>query len=212
MLQTVRDACKFDPKAIDYALSEQIESLDDLVGHDAKAAEAFFRKTYVTGGMTTLLRQGLQRLSGKSGQAVFELKQAMGGGKTHSMLALGYLAANPALAPLVPAEIVNGFTPAKARVVALSGRSISHEKHLWGDVAEQLGKAVQFLQFYKGSPQAPNEKDWVELIGDEPTLILLDELPPYFGYGVTQRVGSGTLADVTVYAVSNLLLSISAEN
>jgi hypothetical protein len=39
-------------------------------------------------GMKTLLRQGLQRLSGTSGQAVFELKQAMGGGKTHSMLAL----------------------------------------------------------------------------------------------------------------------------
>ena len=38
--------------------------------------------------MRTLLRQGLQRLAGTSGQAVFELKQAMGGGKTHSMLAV----------------------------------------------------------------------------------------------------------------------------
>ena len=64
MLQTVRDACQFDPKAIDYALSEQIESLDDLVGHDDSRAKAFFDKTYVTGGMKTLLRQGLQRLAG----------------------------------------------------------------------------------------------------------------------------------------------------
>jgi hypothetical protein len=40
----------------------------------------------VTGGMKTLLRQGLQRLAGASGQAVFELKQAMGGGKTASRL------------------------------------------------------------------------------------------------------------------------------
>lgn len=60
MLQTVRDACQFDPKAIDYALSDQIESLEDLVGHEPGAAEAFFKKTYVTGGMRTLLRQGLQ--------------------------------------------------------------------------------------------------------------------------------------------------------
>ncbi len=89
MLQTVKDACKFDPKAIDYALSDQIENLDDLIDHDPKLAEAFFSKTYVTGGMKTLLRQGLQRLSGTSGQAVFELKQAVGGGKTQSMLALG---------------------------------------------------------------------------------------------------------------------------
>ena len=87
-MQTVRDACLFDPKAIDYALSDQIESLEDLVGHDAARATAFFAKTYVTGGMRTLLRQGLQRLAGASGQAVFEMKQAMGGGKTHSMLAL----------------------------------------------------------------------------------------------------------------------------
>eukprot|EP01037_Dinobryon_pediforme_P017817 gene17817-18044_t len=205
MLQTVRDACQFDPKAIDYALSEQIESLEDLIGHEPGLAEAFFKKTYVTGGMNILLRQGLQRLAGSSGQAVFELKQSMGGGKTHSMLALGYLAANPSLSNLVPPDVTKGIALAKARVVAISGRSISHEKHLWGDIAEQLGKADEFVEFYKGSARAPNEKDWIDLIGDEPTLILLDELPPYFTYGVTQPVGSGTLADVTVYAVSNLL-------
>ncbi|KOX56111.1 hypothetical protein ADL19_10425 [Streptomyces purpurogeneiscleroticus] len=205
MLQTVRDACAFDPKAIDYALSEQIEDLNDLVGHTPQQAKAFFEKTYVTGGMRTLLRQGLQRLSGKSGQAVFELKQAMGGGKTHSMLALGYLAANPELLGLVPSEITAGFTPAKARVVSLSGRSISRERHLWGDIAEQLGKGEAFLDFYKGVPKAPNEKDWVSLIGDEPTLILLDELPPFFAYAITQSVGGGTLADITINAVSNLL-------
>ena len=128
--------------------------------------------------MHTLLRQGLQRLAGSSGQAVFELKQSMGGGKTHSMLALGYLAANPGLAHLVPKEISQGFTPTAARVVAISGRSISRDKHLWGDIAEQLGKADDFVEFYKGSPQAPNEKDWVNLIGDEPTLILLTSCRP----------------------------------
>src|ERR1700676_1143294 len=147
MLQTVKDACKFDPKAIDYALSDQIENLDDLIGHEPKSAEAFFGKTYVTGGMKTLLRQGLQRLAGTSGQAVFELKQAMGGGKTHSMLALGYLAANTSLFPLVSSELTKGIKLAPAKVVAISGRSISRDKHLWGDIAEQLGKADQFLQF-----------------------------------------------------------------
>jgi hypothetical protein len=205
MLQTVRDACKFDQKAIDYALSDQIENLDDLVGHKPGQAEAFFNKTYVTGGMRTLLRQGMQRLSGSSGQAVFELKQAMGGGKTHSMLALGYLAANPALARLVPNEIAEGIKPTVAQVVAISGRSVTRDKHLWGDIADQLGKAAAFVDFYKGAPVAPNEKDWIELIGDDPTLILLDELPPYFKNAVTQTVGGGTLADVTTFAVSNLL-------
>lgn len=43
------------------------------------------------------------------------------------------------------------------------------------------------------------------LIGEDLTLILLDELPPYFKNAITQQVGGGTLADVTTYAVSNLL-------
>jgi transposase len=54
MLQAVRDACKFDPKASDYALSEQIESLDDLVGHDD--ARALFGKTYDGRGLEGLRR------------------------------------------------------------------------------------------------------------------------------------------------------------
>ena len=201
MLQTVKDACQFDPKAIDYALSDQIESLEDLVGHDAGAAEAFFKKTYVTGGMRTLLRQGLQRLAGSSGQAVFELKQSMGGGKTHSMLALGYLArqsrprasrpqGNHRKASRRPRRASSRFPGARSRATSTFGATSPSSS----------ARPREFVEFYKGSPKAPNEKDWVGLIGDEPTLILLDELPPYFGYGVTQPVGGGTLADVTVYA------------
>lgn len=205
MLQTVRDTCHFDATAIDYALSDQIENLEDLIGHDFAKAKTFFDKTYVTGGMKTLLRQGLQRLGGKSGQAVFELKQAMGGGKTHSMLALGYLAANPGLYGRVPNEVVGGIDPVTAKVVAISGRAISRDKHLWGDIAEQLGRPDLFVDFYKGTPIAPNEKDWITLIGKEPTLILLDELPPYFRNAITHTIGQGTLADVTTFAISNLL-------
>jgi hypothetical protein len=110
----------------------------------------------------------------------------MGGGKTHSMLALGYLAANPKLFSLVAKDITQGIKAESTQVVAISGRSISRDKHLWGDVADQLGKADKFLDFYKGAPVAPNEKDWVDLIGDTPTLILLDELPPYFRNAITR--------------------------
>jgi hypothetical protein len=36
MLQTKKGAYKFDPNAIDYALSDQIENLDDPIGHDPR--------------------------------------------------------------------------------------------------------------------------------------------------------------------------------
>lgn len=205
MLQTVRDACSFDDSAIDYALSDQVEKLEDLIGHDRARADAFFSKTFVTGGMQTLLRRAMLRLAGGKGEAVFELRQAMGGGKTHSMLALGYLASHPEVASRLPAAVLEGLKPVKARVVAISGRSISHDKHLWGDIADQLHQPETFVRFYRGAPEAPNEKDWIGLIGETPTLILLDELPPYFANAVTKTVGQGTLADVTTYALSNLL-------
>jgi hypothetical protein len=54
-------------------------------------------------------------------------------------------------------------------------------------------------------PKAPTEPDWIQLIGDEPVLILLDELPPYFEYAQTRQVGGGTLAQVVTFALSNLL-------
>ncbi len=43
-----------------------------------------------------------------------------------------------------------------------------------------------FAKFWKNGPDAPRESDWIDLIGDEPTLILLDELPPYFDFAPNQ--------------------------
>jgi hypothetical protein len=205
MLQTVRDACELHPIALDYAMGDQVEHLTALLDENEQDAAAFFDKTYVTAGMHALLRQGLQRLAGRSDQAVFELKQAMGGGKTHTMLALGLLARNPSLGSRVPPEITQGLDVLPARVVAVNGRSVSRDVFLWGDIAEQLGKKELFTRFWKNGADAPAEGDWIELLGDAPTLLLLDELPPYFDYALTRPVGGGTLANVTTYALSNLL-------
>lgn len=205
MLQTVKDCCELQPNALEYAMGDQIEHLSDLLKQTETDAETFFAKNYVTAGMAILLREGLRRLSGKSDQAVFELKQAMGGGKTHSMLALGVIARNPSLRDKVPADITAGLTLPTAKVVAINGRSVSPDIFLWGDIADQIGKKDAFAGFWKDGAQAPTEKDWIKLIGDEPTLILLDELPPYFDYAITRPVGGGTLANVTTYALSNLL-------
>ena len=205
MLQTINDACEFKQEAIDYALSKQVEDLGDLVNHSEENAKAFFEKTYITDGMAQLLRQGLQRLSGGNDQAAFELRQAMGGGKTHSMLALGYMAANPNVAGTASARITEGFTPEAAKVVVISGRNIDHDRFLWGTIAQQLGKGDEFSRFWSNGARAPNEDDWIKLIGDASVLILIDELPPYLDKAVTITVGSGNLGDVTSAALSNLL-------
>ncbi len=212
MLKTVKDACEIHPMALDYAMSEQIENLSDVIEKTEKDAKDFFDKNYVTKGMGILLEEGLHRLGGKSKQSVFELRQAMGGGKTHSMVALGLLAKNATLRKSVVPDIYAAAPFDDARVVAVNGRLGFEEHFLWGEIALQLGKLPQFSKFFKDGAKAPSEKDWLELIGEEPTLILLDELPPYFDYAVTRQVGGGTLAQVTTYALANLLSATTKLN
>ena len=81
-LSTVQELCELEPGALDFAPSDQVEHLSDLLDQAETAAEDFFEKNFVTQGMKSLLVTALKRLNGKSTQAVFELRQAMGGGKT----------------------------------------------------------------------------------------------------------------------------------
>jgi hypothetical protein len=96
MLKTVKQACTFNPIIRDYRMSEGIENLSALISDEGDGRE-FFARNYITSGMEQLFREGMLRLDGKSDQAVFELTQAMGGGKTHMMIALGLLAKHPHL-------------------------------------------------------------------------------------------------------------------
>ena len=178
--------------ALDYAMSEQIENLSDVIERTEKDAEDFFAKNYVTQGMAVLLSQGLRRLAGRSDQAVFELRQAMGGGKTHTHgRRWACLPATRDLAYAGRPRYRRRRALRAGYVVAVNGRVGFEEHFLWGEIAAQLGKAPQFARFWKDGAKAPSERDWIELIGDEPTLILLDELPPYFDYAVTRLVGGG---------------------
>jgi hypothetical protein len=94
---------------------------------------------------------------------------------------------------------------ASANIAALNGRN-NPDHFFWGEIANQLGKGDQVKAFWTGGPKAPDEKDWLKLFeGDQPVLILLDEMPPYFHYLDTQKIGNGTVADIATRAFANLL-------
>ena len=60
--------------------------------------------------------------------------------------------------------------------------------------------------FWTAGPKAPDESDWLKLFeGEQPILILLDEMPPYFQILATQPVGQGTVADIATRAFANML-------
>ena len=203
-MKTVRDACQLQPNALSIKLSDQIEQLDELISAEGDGS-AFFEKTHITQGMKDLISEGIARLAGASSQAVFHLKQAMGGGKTHLLVGFGLLAKHPSLRAKHCAGISHADAFKTAAIAAFNGRN-NPDHFFWGEIANQLGKGDQFRSFWTGGPKAPDEKDWLNLFeGEDPVLILLDEMPPYFHYLDTQKVGNGTVADIATRAFANLL-------
>ena len=210
-MKTVRDACQLQPNALSIKLSDQIEQLDELIT-DEGSGEDFFEKTHITQGMQDLISEGIARLAGASSQAVFHLKQAMGGGKTHLLVGFGLLAKHPELRKMHCAGLPNASAFKSATIGAFNGRN-NPDSFFWGEIASQLGKGDQFKAFWTSGPKAPDEKDWIKLFeGDQPVLILLDEMPPYFHYLDTQKVGNGTVADIATRAFANLLTAAGKKN
>ena len=204
MIKTIKQACRFNPVIKDYRMSQGIENLADLI-HDAGDGREFFARNYVTHGMEQLFREGLLRLSGKSDQAVFELTQAMGGGKTHMMIALGLLARHPHLRPeVLPGELHARLDFSQARIAAFNGRN-NPDHYLWGEIASQLGEQEAIRPHWVNGPKPVDQQQWKAIIGDQPTLILLDELPPYLDNASTQMYGAGTLANMVVYSLGALM-------
>ena len=203
-MKTVRDACQLQPNALSIKLSDQIEQLDELI-HAEGDGTAFFEKTFITQGMQDLVTEGVARLAAVSNQAVFHLKQAMGGGKTHLLVGFGLLAKHPALRKKYCGGDANSQLFDTARVAAFNGRN-SPANFFWGEIAQQLGKADLFQEFWASGPKAPDEKAWLKLFeGKEPILILLDEMPPYFEDLSTRPIGTGTVADIATRAFAGLL-------
>ena len=146
-MKTARQACVPRTATFDPARRNTVLDLSHLVADQIDAA-SFFAENHVTEGMRTLLTEAFRRLEGKSTQGVFKLTQAMGGGKTHNLLALGLLARQPELR----ADVMGGFYRpddiGPVRVVAFSGRESDAAFGVWGAIAEQLGRRDQFSDYY----------------------------------------------------------------
>lgn len=164
----------------------------------------FFARTYVTEGMTGLLVESLQRISGNGGEPVIQLKTAFGGGKTHSMLALYHIVRGGISISRVPnlkevLERVGIKEFPKANVAVLVGTALDPTKKknpsnlpkytvstIWGEMAYQLVTSAGRPDLYaivadadrKGvSPGSENLKQLLNECG--PCLVLMDELVAY---------------------------------
>ncbi len=203
-MKKIKDTCTLRKGATEIKASHQIESLSDLHNPAFDPFE-FLRKTHFTEGMQKLLSEGFACFAGKSRTCVFHLQQAMGGGKTHLMLGFASLARDKKLRESFCSEIGNFNDFDEVLCADFNGRN-EPEHFFWGEIALQLGRAEQFSKYWKNGPLAPDEDAWIKLLtGDQPILILFDELPPYFESLSNQKSGTGTQASVAQRAFSNLL-------
>ncbi|MPZ42202.1 MAG: DUF499 domain-containing protein [Betaproteobacteria bacterium] len=209
-MKTLKSGCKPRSSVFDSARRDTVLDLSDLVQDRIDPAE-FFAENYTTEGMKILLTEAFRRLEGKSEQGIFKLTQAMGGGKTHNLLALGLLAKHPGFRTSVMSSF---YSPGKelgsVRVVAFSGRESDAPYGIWGAIADQLGKRDLFKDYYTPL-SAPGQSAWINLLKGDPVVIMVDELPPYFVNAKAKAVGNSDLSVVTATALSNLLVALGKE-
>ena len=170
----------------------------------------FFEENHFTAGMLTLVDRALRHMAGKeAGSSVFFLSQAMGGGKTHSMIGLGLLARDPDLRRRFLDEKDSYPRLGRCRVVGFNGRNSDAPGGIWGAIADQLGKAQQFARYVTPMLTAPGPEAWKQLLAGDPLILFLDELPPYLEGAVAVPVGGANLGVVTTTALANLFVAVS---
>ena len=156
----------------------------------------FFRRTYLTDSLKTLLAGAIKRLSGKGGDPVVQLQTNFGGGKTHSMLALYHLFSGISPHELLGMDEVmktaEATTIPHIKRVVLVGNRISPGnptvkpdgtivRTLWGELAWQLGGRKAFDRIAEDDKKATNPGDVLRELFIEygPCLILIDEWVSY---------------------------------
>jgi len=157
--------------------------------------EVFFRNTHPTRGLKKLLETVCRRLSGKGGDlnSVLRLDTQYGGGKTHSLIALVHAAngmsgverpdefVDPALLPQGPVRVaaLDGENADPANGLQLEPGLLA--RSLWGEMAYRLAgrKGYERVRSSDERHAAPGADTIAELFGDEPTLILIDEVSVY---------------------------------
>lgn len=191
--------------------------------------EEFFRKTYLTTGLTTVLNRvaGALRRNGEVGDRIISLQTAFGGGKTHTLVALWHLAKYADRLEGSPhsdglRRAIGGRFPEKVKGVAVftnqtcdatQGRRVAdgvHLRTLWGELAYQLGgkELYERVRANDESQRVPQGLFFEILQAAAPCLILLDELADYCVGAAAVPVGDTSLADQTVSFIQQLTESV----
>ncbi len=192
--------------------------------------EAFFSKTYLTVGLSNVLRKIGRALSAQaeSGDRIISLQTSFGGGKTHALVALWHLARHTKELRKSPASAdvrraLGDDFPDKVKAVAVftnetcdatQGRQTLlgvHTRTLWGELALQLGGVELYRDIEANDrEQTVPQGLFVKILQRAaPCLILLDEMADYCMGASAVKVEGSTLADQTISFIQQLSGAVS---
>jgi len=177
----------------------------------------FFRRTFLTLGLSNLLKEALVRLTAQGGEPVIELQTNFGGGKTHSLLALYHLFSQVPANELTGIEQIlkstNVMSMPSVFRAALVGTALNpgqpHQKQkgpkihtLWGELAWQLGglEGYSFVEENDKNGTSPGSKTLCNLMQKyNPCLLMIDEWVAFVRqtYGKTDLPGGSFDSNMT---------------
>jgi hypothetical protein len=184
--------------------------------------EAFFANTFPTDGLKTLITEVFGRLTGQTiGSPVIRLETSFGGGKTHDEIALWHLARRGRQIDGIKRFVddVSLIPDRPIQVAAVDGRDLDPESGvfhadtgittytLWGEIAYQIG-GVDGYQLLRGADESrisPGTSVIERLIGNEPTLIMLDEIARHLRAAKAKTIGQSTVAEQVVAFLFSLM-------
>jgi len=183
--------------------------------------ESFFRSSYLTKGLHSLLNDVLGRLSGGDGGRVLKLMTAFGGGKSHTLAALFHAARTRDALDAIP-EAAGLPRPGPVRIAAFDGQMYDasrgkelpgegiRAKTMWGWIAWCLGgrEGYEMLRVQDEMRVAPGGDDLLPLLQQGPSLILLDEVLEYIISAGGIRVEKTTLRDETLSFLKRLTVAV----
>jgi len=204
---------KFDDTIFAANLSDVVHGNAPL---DYQNANVFFRKTYLTKGLTNLLSNVNSRLMGGNGDPIIQVQTAFGGGKTHSLLTLyhffknaGAASKSSAISDIMKSSSIKK-TPIKVKIAVFVGTSADPKgKTMWGEIADQFGN-YSLLREYDRDKVSPGKDKILELLRKNgPTLILIDELMEYVTKAAAVKTGDSTLLAQTLAFLQELTEAVA---
>lgn len=212
-LPSLFDRCLPRPEVLAGALPDAIfaaDLWDVLQGRayrDYQDAPRFFAGTYATEHLRLLVKDVAERLAGEEGVSpLFRLETGFGGGKTHSLIATVHVAREGAtLAPTLnnagfgirrfpdPGVRVAAFVgeesdPVNGAEITVDGQTIRTFTP-WGQIAALAGGVAGYDRIRDNDLQGivPTRSDLEAALGENPVLILIDELVLYMARAFALR-------------------------